>query len=142
MQLAGSLVGNDGQNVVSLPAYGLGESWSLYIPVNWVNSFDKDFANYNGMGLGVAPLLAYTAEWWPGAYLQIWPNYTWFFSNELAGDGAGNVDVTTGGEITPTVLWAVTAQKNLDKDLNAFRRGRDTGVKNDWNVFFNITMYF
>jgi hypothetical protein len=107
-----------------------------------VNSWDKKFENYNGMGLGVAPLLVYTPDWWAGSYIQIWPNYTWFFTNELAGEGAGNFDVTTGGEITPSLFWAVTGQKNLDKDLRAFRRGRDTGVKNDWNLFFNLTRYF
>jgi len=145
LQLAGSLVGTDGQNVVSagvLPAFGLSKSWSLFLPVNWVNSWDKRFENYNGMGIGIAPLLVYTPDWWAGSYVQIWPNYTRFFTNELDGEGSGTFDVTTGGQITRTLLWSVTGQKNLDKDLNAFRRGRDTGAKNDWNVFFNITAYF
>lgn len=145
LQIAGNLVGTDGQNVVSVgavPAFGLSDKWSLFLPVNWVNSWDKQFENYNGMGLGVAPLLVYSADWWTGSYLQIWPNYTRFFTDELAGEGAGNFDVTTGGSITPKLLWSVTVQKNLDKDLNAFRRGRGTGVKNDWNMYFNITSYF
>jgi len=42
----------------------------------------------------------------------------------------------------PKLLWSITFQKNLDKDLNAFRRGRDTGVKNDWNVDFKVTSNF
>jgi len=40
------------------------------------------------------------------------------------------------------VMWAVTFQSLFDEDLRSFRRGRDTGLKNDWNVFFNITAYF
>lgn len=146
LQLAGSLKGTDGQNTLvlgALPAFGINEKLSFYLGVNLVNSWDRGFDLWNGVGLGVAPLLVYAPDnWWPGAYLQLWPNYTRFLSGELAGDGAGNVDVTTGGEITAKTLWSVTFQKNLDKDLKTFRRGRDTGLKNDWNVFFNITTYF
>lgn len=145
LQIAGKLIGTDGQNVVSvggLPAFGLGPSLSLFVPVNLVNSWDKRFENYNGMGIGLAPMLAYTPDWWTGSYVQLWPNYTYFFTNDLSGDGSGNVDLTTGGAITPTIMWSVTGQKNFDKDLESYRRGRDTGLKNDWNVFFNVTRYF
>lgn len=145
LQIAGSLVGTDGQNVVTagaLPAFGLTDSLSLFVALNWVNSWDKDLENYNGMGLGIAPALVYTPDWWTGSYVQIWPNYTRFFTDELAGEGAGNLDVTTGGSITPKLLWSVTFQQNLDKDLKTFRRGGDTGLKNDWNMYFNITSYF
>ena len=140
------LKGTDGQNVLAiggLPAFGINENWSFYLPVNLVNTWDKEFKHYNGFGIGVAPLLVYSPEkWWPGAYLQLWPNYTYFVSGELDGSGSGNIDIISGGEITSTVLWSVTFQQNVDKDLKTFRRGRDTGLKNDWNLFANITTYF
>ena len=44
--------------------------------------------------------------------------------------------------ITPTISWSLVGQKQLDEDLNAFRRGRDTGLTNDWNVFASVTSYF
>jgi len=146
LQLAGGLKGTDGSNTLvfgALPAFSINEQWNFYLAISAVNTWDKDFKNYNGFGLGAAPLLVYVPEkWWAGAYLQFWPNYTAFISNELSGDGSGNIDLTAGGTITPTVLWSVTGQKNVDKDLKSFRRGRETGLKNDWNLFFNITTYF
>ena len=39
-------------------------------------------------------------------------------------------------------MWSVAFQQNFDVDLKTYRRGEDTGIKNDWNVFFNITRYF
>jgi len=145
LQLAGNLKGTDGQNTLvfgALPAFAINEHWSFYLAVNAVNTWDKNFEYYNGFGIGVAPLLVYSPEnWWPGAYVQLWPNYTAFISGELSGEGSGNIDVITGGTITPTVLWSAIWQQNVDKDLRTFRRGEDTGLKNDWNLFFNITTY-
>jgi len=146
LQLAGGLKGTDGSNTLvfgAVPAFAINEQWNFYLPINAVNTWDKGFDNYNGFGIGASPLLVYSPEnWWSGAYLQIWPNYTRFISGELSGKGSGNIDVTTGGEITSTVLWSLTGQVNLDEDLKTYRRGRDTGLKNDWNLFFNITTYF
>ena len=145
VQMAGKLKGTDGQNTISLgalPAFGISEKWSFFLASNLVNTWDKYFDKYNGFGISLAPLLVYSAEWWPGSYVQIWPAYTYFVSGELQNEGSGNLDIITGGSITPTVMWALTLQKNFDVDLNSFRRGEDTGVKNDWNVFFNITTYF
>ena len=145
-QVAGALKGTDGQNTISvgaLPAFGLNEQWSFFLALSVVNTWDKNFDNYNGLGANVAPLLVYTPSFlWEGAYFQIWPAYTYFVSGELRDEGSGNFDLTTGGPITDTVMWAVTFQKNLDVDLLTFRRGEDTGVKNDWNAFLNITTYF
>ena len=146
VQLAGNLKGTDGQNVISLgaiPAYGINEKWSFYLPVNLVNSWDKRFEKYNGSGIGLAPLLVYSPDnWWPGAYLQIWPGYTRFFNGALKGEGSGNIDLITGGSITPTVLWSTTFQQNFDKDLKTYRRDGNSGLKNDWNIFVNVTTYF
>ena len=146
LQLAGELRGTDGQNTLAigaLPAFGLGDNWSFYLALNLVNTWDKGFDRWEGLGVGAAPLLVYVPDgWWPGAYVQLWPNYTQFVSGELSGEGAGNIDVIIGGEITPTTLWSVTYQKNVDEDLRSFRRGRDTGLTNDQNVFMNVTFYF
>jgi len=146
VQLAGALKGTDGQNTISigaLPAFGLNKQWSFFLAANAVNTWDKHFDKYNGFGVSLAPLLVYTPDFlWEGAYLQIWPNYTYFISGELSGDASGNIDLITGGPVTDTVMWSVTYQSLLDEDLRSYRRGRDTGLKNDWNVFFNITRYF
>ena len=145
LQVAGELKGTDGQNVISagaLPAFGISDLWSFYCAFNLVGSWDKKFENYNGTGAGIAPLLVFAPDWWNGSYFQLWPNYTYFFSGELEDEGSGNVDLTVGGMFTPTISWAVTGQQQLDKDLNAFRRGRDTGLTNDWNIFASVTTYF
>ena len=74
--------------------------------------------------------------------MQIWPNWRYYFTGELDGESSFNVDVTTGGPITERLLWAVTLQSNHNLDLTNFQRGQDAGLKNDWNVFFNVTQYF
>jgi hypothetical protein len=54
-----------------LATYSLSSEWSLFLTVNAVNSRDKNFNNYTGFGVGVAPLLVYTpSDWWAGAYVQ------------------------------------------------------------------------
>ena len=145
LQIAGSLKGTDGQNTLSigiLPAFGINEKWSFFLPVNVVNSWDKEFRNYNGFGLNVSPLLVYVPDWWDGSYVQIWPGYTYFVNGDLKKEGSGNLDITTGGAITDTVWWSLVYQKNFDVDLKSFRRGADTGLNSDQNIFLNITTYF
>lgn len=146
LQLAGQLKGTDGQNVLSLggaAAYSLGKQWQAYLLVSLVNSWDKGFDNFNGMGINIAPLAVYLPpNWWEGAYVQIWPNWTQFFSGDLDGQGSFNLDLVTGGPITKTVMWSLTYQSNHNLDLSTYRRGEDTGLKNDWNAFFNVTQYF
>lgn len=146
MQFAGSVKGTDGQNTLAiggLPAFGINKNWSLYLPVNLVSTWDKNFDEHNGIGIGVAPLLVYSPDnWWQGAFVQFWPNYTYFISGELEDSGSGNLDLIVGGSITDKILWSTTLQKNVDEDLHSYRRGRDTGLQNDWNVFFSVTTYF
>lgn len=146
LQLAGQLKGTDGQNVLSfgaLPAFGLNRQWSLYLPMNVVNSWDKKFGSYNGVGLNISPLLVYSPDnWWDGAYVQFWGGYTRFVSGNLSGEGAGHLDVTVAGKITPTLTWTLLAQKNVDVDLLSYQRGENTGLKNDWNAFLYFTTYF
>ena len=43
-----------------------------------------------------------------------------FHDGDLKNEGAGNIDI----------------------DLRSFRRGLTTGLKNDCNIFFNISKYF
>lgn len=146
IQVAGALKGTDGQNVLALgvlPAFGLGPNWSFFLPLNLINTWDKNFEHYNGLGLGVSPLLVYVPDnWWSGAYVQFWPNYTRFVAGELTGEGAGNLDLIFGGKITPETWWGAKLHKNVDKDLRSFRRGDNTGLTNDWNAFFNVVTYF
>ena len=146
LQVAGHLKGTDGQNVLSvgaLPAFGINEKWSFFLPMNLVNSWDKNFDYYNGMGVNVSPLLIYVpGNWWEGANVQFWPGYTRFFSGDLSGEGSANMDITVMGKITPTVTWSLLMQKNYDKDLKSYRHDENSGLKNDWNAFLNFTTYF
>ena len=145
LQLAGKLKGTDGQNLLAmgvLPAFSLGGNWDLYLPVQVVGAWDKRFERFNGVGLGISPLLSVKVDWWEGGFVQFWPSYTRFVSGELDGEGSGNLDLHIGGNLSPTMIVTFSLQKNLDKDLRSFRRGRDTGLKNDWNAFLNLTTYF
>ncbi|MFV2061822.1 MAG: hypothetical protein ACC653_14140 [Gammaproteobacteria bacterium] len=146
LQMAGTLKGTDGQNVLSfggLPAFGINKQWSLFLPVNLVNAWDKEFVFHNGVGVNISPLLVYVpGTWWEGASIQFWPSYTRFFDGVLSGEGSGNLDVTVMGKITPTLTWSLLMQQNYDKDLRTFRRDKNSALKNDWNVFMNFTSYF
>ena len=146
LQLAGELKGTDGQNVLAagvMLTYALGEEWNLYLGMNAVAAWDKAFKKYNGAGVGVSPRLVYSPEnWWPGAQVQLVPDYKYFLSGDLDGEGDVTVEVNVGGEFTPTVMWDITAQKNYKLDLTSHRRGVDTGLENDWNIFINVTTYF
>lgn len=145
LQLAGQIKGTDGQNTLALgavPAFGINEYWSFFLPTQLVNTWDKKFEKYNGGGLGLSPLFVYTPKWWDGSYVQIWPNYTRFLWGDLNGEGSGNLDLTLGGNFTPTLVWFTTFQQNFDKDLKTYRRDRDAGLTNDWNLFFGVQKYF
>jgi len=63
-------------------------------------------------------------------------------AGELEDEGSGDLEINVGGEITPTVMWDVTAERNFDVDLNSFRRGSSDELENDWSIFFNVTSYF
>ncbi len=146
LQFAGELKGTDGQNQIAaglMPAFGIGEEWNMYVMANAVAVWDKSFARSNGVGVALAPKVVFSPEgWWPGAQFQFTPMYTSFLTGELQGSGSGNIEFNVGGEFTPTVMWDVVAESNFDKDLKSLRRGRDTGLENDWSIFFNVTTYF
>jgi hypothetical protein len=146
LQLAGDLKGTDGQNVVSagiLPTYALGEEWDLYLMLNGVGAWDKSFSKFNGFGIGVAPKFVFSTDrWWPGAQIQMTPNVKRFVSGNLKGEADVTLEVNVGGELTPTVMWDFVLEKNTKIDLTSLKRGVDTGLKNDWNLFFNVTTYF
>lgn len=146
LQLSGSLKGTDGQNVITLgalPAFGINDKWNFLLGGNLVNAFDKDFKKWKGTGLGIAPLFVYVPDnWWKGAYLQIWPNYTYYVVGDNKDEGSGVIDIITGGNITSTQKWGVTFQQSFSKDFGPYIRGRDTGLKNDWNILISIFNYF
>jgi hypothetical protein len=81
-------------------------------------------------------------NWWPGAQIRLIPTYTYFVAGELEDSGSGTFEFNVGGEITPTVMWDITAEKNFDVDLQTYRREPSKELENDWNFFFNVTAYF
>jgi hypothetical protein len=146
LQLAGNLKGQDGQNVIivgAMPAFALGGDWNLYLQLNVANTWDKTFENWNGIGPGAVAQFIYSPDnWWPGAQVRIIPGYIYWVAGELEGDGSGELEVNVGGNISPTVTWDVTAHKNFDTDLKSLRREPSNNLENDWNVFFNVAVYF
>ncbi len=147
LQFEGNVKGTVGSNSIALgalPAYGLGEAWSFYLPINYVSSWGEDWKDHTGHGASIAPMLAYApAEGpWPGFYIQFWPNYTRYFSGDLDGEGGAALDITVGGSFTDTILGGVTFQQNFDKDLAYHKPTAGPSGPNDWNVFANINFYF
>jgi hypothetical protein len=146
VQLAGSLKGTDGQNQIVfgvMPVFALGRGWNLYLMFNVANTWDKGWDYWNGIGPNVSAQFVYDNEdWWPGAQVKLVPTYTYFVAGELEDEGSGLLEVNIGGEVTPTVMWDITAEKNFDVDLRSFSREPDEELKNDWNFFFNVTAYF
>lgn len=147
VQLAGQLPGTDGQNQVAIgvmPVFALGGDWNLYLQLNVVSAWDKKWKNYNGTGPGVNAQFVYSpTNWWPGAQMQIIPQYTYFVTSDLKADGSGTLEINVGGQITSTIMWDITGQKFYDLDLKSLRSDvLDPELKNDWNVFLNVTTYF
>ena len=147
LQLEGDVTRTDGSNTVAigaLPAFALSPEWAFYLPVNYVATWNSDFKDLTGHGVSIAPMAAYAPEVgpWPGFFLQIWPSYTRYFSGDLDGEGAANVDVTVGW--MPSDRWVVTGlvQKNFDKDFQGFRRPGVVSGSNDWNLFVSASYYF
>ena len=135
VQLAGSLKGTDGQNQITfgvMPVFALGGGWNLYLMLNVANTWDKGWDYWNGIGPSATAQFIYDNDnWWPGAQVRLIPTYTYFVAGELENEGSGNIEVNLGGEITPTLMWDVTAQKNLDVDLRSFRREPSHKLEND-----------
>ena len=147
VQIEGEVKGTSGSNTLAigaLPAFGINESWSFYLPVNYVSTWGEDFKNHQGHGVSVAPMAAYSpAEGpWPGFFMQIWPSYTRYFSGDLKNEGAANVDLTLGGTPVEAVVVTATLQKNFDKNFQGFRRGSSPSGANDWNIFISASFYF
>ena len=146
LQLAGRLKGTDGQNLVmagAMPVFALGGNWDLYWTMGASGAWDKGWGAFNGIAISTTPQLIYSPDnWWQGAQIQIVPTMNFFVSGELKDNFAGNVDINIGGNISQRMTWDLIYQTNLDVDLKTYRRGEDTGLQNDWNVFFNLTSYF
>ena len=146
LQLAGQIKGTDGQNVLAagiMPAFALSEEWNLYLMMSGIGAWDKGFSNFNGFGVSVAPKIVFSTErWWPGAQIQFTPDIKHFISGNLEGEADITIELNIGGEITNTIMWDIFAEKNTKIDLTSLQRGVNTGLKNDWNLFFNVTTYF
>ena len=146
LQLAGELKGTDGQNQIVvgvMPVFALGGDWNLYLMANVANAWDKKFEYWNGIGPSITTQFIYSPQnWWPGAQIRIVPTYTYFVAGDLKHDGSGDIEFNVGGEFTSSIMWDITFQKNLDIDLNSYRRERSSELKNDWNLFLNVTRYF
>jgi len=147
LQFEGDVVRTSGTNTVAVgavPAFGVNESWSFFLPVNYVSTWGPDFNNHLGQGISVAPMAAYAPAKgpWPGFFVQIWPSYTRYFAGDLDGEGAANVDLTLGW--APADRWVVTGvlQKNFDKNFQGFRRPGVISGANDWNLFVSGSFYF
>jgi len=148
LQFEGSIKGTKGSNTLAagvLPAFGINEQWSFFLPLNYVSTWGEDFDNHQGSGVSIAPLFSYSPSNppWPGFFMQLWPSYTAYLSGDLDGEGGANFDLTVGGSPTEKTVIAVTFQQNFDKDLKLFSLtpGASSGP-NDWNIFANISFYF
>ena len=147
LNLAGTLPGTDGQNILGLgasPAYALGGGIDLY-PIGMVmNSWDKDFGYYNGGGLNFSPLLSIKMDYWDGAFVNIWPQYTRFFWGDLGklDAGGGQLRLVTGGKITPTLLWRALAFFPFDKNLRGYDHDGGFDPRGRQAYLFRIEQYF
>ncbi|MEH6551747.1 MAG: hypothetical protein V7711_08355 [Pseudomonadales bacterium] len=147
LQFEGSVKGTKGSNTVALgamPAFGINENWSFFLPINYVSTWGEDFKDHQGHGISIAPMASYApAEGlWPGFFLQLWPSYTRYVSGDLEGEGGANLDVTVGGSITQKILVTGTFQQNFDKDLKLFNPSTGSSGPNDWNIFLAVNFYF
>jgi len=148
LQLEGDVKGTKGTNTIALgvmPAYGINTEWSMYLPVNYVSTWNNDFDRHKGHGIGFAPMAAYApAEGpWPGFFLQIWPSITRYVSGDLSGEGGANIDITLGWTPAEKVVATATLQHNFDKDFGLYNLspGASSGP-NDWNIFASVSFYF
>ena len=148
LQFEGSVKGTKGSNSLAvgvMPAFGINEQWSFFLPLNYVSSWGEDFDNHQGSGISIAPMLSYSPAkpLWAGFFMQLWPSYTTYLSGDLDGEGGANLDITVGGSPSDKTVLSVTLQQNFDKDLKLFSPSPGaSGGPNDWNIFANISFYF
>ena len=116
---------------------------NLYLALNGIAAWDEKFQNFSGAGVSISPRFVFSPDdWWAGAQIQVVPDYKYFLTGALDGEGDATLEINVGGQFTPTIMWDVIGQKNYDLDLRSLNRGADTGLKNDWNIFINVTTYF
>lgn len=146
LQFAGELKGTDGQNVMTagiMPTFAFDPEWNLYLMLGAVGSWDKSFAKFNGAGVNLSPKFVYSPETlWEGAQFQLTPTVKYFVSGTLENKVSGNLEFNIGGEFTPTLMWDIVGDINLDVDLKSFRGESDAELENDWSIFFNVTSFF
>ncbi len=147
LNIAGSLPGTDGQNLLGLggsPAFALGNGMDIYPIVMVMNSWDKHFGHYNGGGLNFSPLLSIKMDYWDGAFINIWPQYTRYFWGDLGklDAGGGQLRLVTGGKITPTLLWRLLAFYPFDKNLRGYSHNGGFDPRGRQAYLFRIEQYF
>lgn len=146
VQLEGDIIGTNASNTISvggLAAFGISGSLSAYLALNAVMSWTSEFEKYNGTGGSIAPLLVFAPSGlWPGAFFQLWPAYTYFFSGEIKDSGSANIDFVIGASLTSTLIASVTFQKFLDQDLKSYPTINGSRLIADWNAFLTVSLYF
>lgn len=148
LQLEGSVKGTKGTNTLALgvlPAFAINPEWSLYLPLNYVSTWNHAFKKHQGHGISFAPMAAYAPADgpWPGFFLQIWPSYTRYIAGNLKGKGGANIDLTLGWTPADRMVVTATLQHNFDKNLSLYipNPGASSGP-NDWNLFISTSFYF
>ncbi len=146
LQLSGELAGTDGQTILSgggTPAIRAGKSLDIYLAVDLINSFDKNFQNYNGSGFEVAPLFSYNPDYlWPEAAFQIEPSYTQYVVGQLAFGNSRNLKIACRGTLFTTLNWSLSAEKHAGRDLLTYRGDNSTDLKHDWSAAFQLLAVF
>lgn len=146
LQLSGELKGTDGQTILSgggTPAIRVSKSLDIYPVVDLINSFDKNFQNYNGTGFEVAPLISYAPDYlWPGAVLQVEPSYTQYVFGQFAFGNSRNLRVAGGGIMFNTLHWSLSAEKHAGRDLLTWRGDNSADLKHDWSAAFRLLATF
>ena len=146
LSLSGELTGTDGQTILSggaIPAIRLSESFDFYPVVDLINSFDKNFKHYNGLGFDVAPRLAYTPAYlWPDATLEITPGYTKYLIGQLAFGTFKHLRAAVSGALFQTVHWTLSAEKFYGRDLTAWRGTASPDLNRDWSAALTLLATF
>lgn len=144
--LSGDLKGTDGQTILSLgtvPAIRISDSVDFYPVVDVINSFDKNFRNYNGAGFDFAPILSYSPDYlWPGATLQIEPSFTQYVIGQFAFGNSRNLKIACGGTLFTTLNWTLSAEGHDGRDLLTYRGDNSAGLKHDWSTAFELLATF
>lgn len=147
VNIAGTLPGTDGQNIVGLgasPAFAFGGGMVLYPIMMVMNSWDKHFGYYNGGGLNLSPMLAIKFNAWDGSFVNIWPQYTRYFWGDLGkmDAGGGQLRMVLGGKFSPTWVWRTIGFLPFDKNLMGYSHNGGFDPRGNYSALFRVEKYF